>query len=219
MGLVVLSGAGMAVASIPDQGGVIHARYNTAFGSLRVVDDPATCKAVETAIAWNRVGPQGPAGPIGPAGATGLPGPAGPAGATGVAYNGKQASGTEAHLLSNPPGSSTTVVSVDVPAGSYAISAKATLINRDTHNNQATVDCLLSTGDESSVVLPPLALDSALPRFAAQAIALQDVATFSAPTTITVDCRSYAWDVVALHGAITAVQVTSVRSASVAPSR
>ena len=218
MGVVVLSGAGMAVASIPDQGGVIHACYNTAFGSLRVVDDPATCKAGETAIAWNRVGPEGPAGPSGPVGATGPQGPAGPAG-TSVAYNGKQASGTEAHLVSNPPGSSTSVVSVDVPAGSYAISAKATLINRDTQNNQATVDCVLSTGDESSVVLPPLALDSARPRFAAQAIALQDVATFSAPTTITVDCGSYAWDVVAIQGAITAVQVTSVRSASVAPSR
>jgi hypothetical protein len=74
---VVLGGAGVALASIPDASGVIHACRNTKDGSLRVIDSDAgqTCGKDEVALAWNQTGPQGPAGPQGPQG---------PAGANGV---------------------------------------------------------------------------------------------------------------------------------------
>ena len=77
VGAVVAAGAlavaGIALASIPGQDGMIHGCYNTTNGSLRVVDDSASCKTHETAIQWNQTGPQGPQGVPGPAGP---PGPA-----------------------------------------------------------------------------------------------------------------------------------------------
>ena len=59
---------GVAAASIPDDGSVIHGCYNQVNGGLRVVDPRATCKPGEVALPWNQTGPQGPAGPPGPAG-------------------------------------------------------------------------------------------------------------------------------------------------------
>jgi hypothetical protein len=52
-------------ATIPDSGGVIHGCYVQTNGTLRLVDDPSTCKNNETAIAWSQTGPQGPPGPAG----------------------------------------------------------------------------------------------------------------------------------------------------------
>lgn len=62
-------------------------------GVLRVVERPDRCKKqLETAITWDRVGPdgaqgpmgpEGPAGPMGPKGENGAAGPEGPAGPTG----------------------------------------------------------------------------------------------------------------------------------------
>jgi hypothetical protein len=67
----------MAHAAIPDGSGVIHGCYRNHDGSLRVVDDPTTCKHDETALSWNQTGPQGPQGPVG------APGPQGPQGIPG----------------------------------------------------------------------------------------------------------------------------------------
>ena len=87
VGVGALGAAGIAVASIPGQGGVINGCYNTTNGGLRVIDSSAgdACKTGETAIQWNQVGQQGPAGPQGPQGPAGPAGPQGPAGPTGPA--------------------------------------------------------------------------------------------------------------------------------------
>jgi len=76
---LVLSG-GMALASIPDAGGVIHGCYLTtgppqARGALRVIDTDAgqACVSGEIAITWNQTGPQGPEGPAGATGPAGEP--------------------------------------------------------------------------------------------------------------------------------------------------
>lgn len=70
--VVCLLPLGVAVAAIPDGGGVIHACYANGGGAVRVVDTSgqnASCDpAGETALAWNQTGPTGPAGPAGPAG-------------------------------------------------------------------------------------------------------------------------------------------------------
>jgi len=78
---VVLVSAGVgaaafaiAQAAIPDSNGVIHGCYAHHDGSLRVVDDPTTCKHNETALSWNQTGPQGAQGPTGPQGPQGIPG-------------------------------------------------------------------------------------------------------------------------------------------------
>jgi hypothetical protein len=72
---------GIAYATIPDSGAVIHGCYTKSTGTIRVIDSSVTnCKSGETSLNWNQTGPAGPLGPAGPAG---QPGPAGLAGAPG----------------------------------------------------------------------------------------------------------------------------------------
>jgi hypothetical protein len=70
----ILIGSGIAVASIPDSSGVIHACLKDA--KLRVIDSDAgqTCLPSEQALNWSQAGPQGPAGPQGLAGPAGTSG-------------------------------------------------------------------------------------------------------------------------------------------------
>jgi len=87
--LALALGTGVAFASIPDSGGVIHACYNKTSGKLRVTDatNPklAAClPSSETSVDWNQEGPAGPAGATGPKGDTGATGPAGPQGVPGA---------------------------------------------------------------------------------------------------------------------------------------
>jgi hypothetical protein len=81
----VAAAAGVALASIPDADGVVHACRNAVSGRLRVVPAGTTCRDGERALRWNVRGPQGEPGPAGPAGAAGAAGPAGPAGPEGPA--------------------------------------------------------------------------------------------------------------------------------------
>jgi hypothetical protein len=53
---------GIAYASIPDSGGVIHGCYNKANGVLRVIDSGKSCGAAEKPLNWNQTGPTGSAG-------------------------------------------------------------------------------------------------------------------------------------------------------------
>jgi hypothetical protein len=78
-----LAVAGLAYATIPAAGGVIHGCYQKNVGNLRVID-PATdkCRPSEIAISWNAQGPKGDPGPQGPVGPQGPQGPAGPPGET-----------------------------------------------------------------------------------------------------------------------------------------
>ncbi len=75
--LVAGIGAGLAVsavalATIPDSGGVIHACYKKSGGALRVIDDSVTnCAGSETSLNWNVAGQQGPQGPQGQPGVSG----------------------------------------------------------------------------------------------------------------------------------------------------
>jgi hypothetical protein len=63
--LLILGGAGLAIASIPSSSGVINGCYRTSGGNqgdLIVIDSAASCPAGYTALDWNQAGPQGPAG-------------------------------------------------------------------------------------------------------------------------------------------------------------
>ena len=82
-GAVLAFGVGLAVASIPDAGGVIHACYKNSQGQTRIVESAADCNPAETPIQWSQTGPAGPSGPAGPTGPAGPPGPAGPVGPQG----------------------------------------------------------------------------------------------------------------------------------------
>ena len=107
------AGAAIAVASIPDSGGVINGCYATntngvtmqpsvRIGALRVIDPSlphlitgpvgtptttnyaAVCLPDETSVTWNQTGPTGPTGPTGAPGGPGTPGQQGAAGAAGT---------------------------------------------------------------------------------------------------------------------------------------
>ena len=116
VGIGTLGAAGIAVAGIPGQDGIISGCYNNTNGGLRLIDRSSgdACKTGETAIQWNEAGPQGPSGPAGPvgpqgpAGPQGLPGPAGPEGASGyevVRANGEtDAADSKAQAATCPAG-------------------------------------------------------------------------------------------------------------------
>ncbi len=83
--VVVLAGAGIAYASIPDASGVIHGCYLAKNGSLRVIQSPGgACTAGETALNWSQTGLKGATGTNGTNGATGPTGPAGTGGTNGT---------------------------------------------------------------------------------------------------------------------------------------
>lgn len=85
LGAFALAG-GVAYATIPDAGGVIHGCYARSGGDLRVIDSTSQgCKQNEAPIAWSQTGPQGPKGDVGAAGPQGLQGPKGDKGDTGPA--------------------------------------------------------------------------------------------------------------------------------------
>lgn len=163
--------------------GVIFGCFKKVNGQLRVVSGPGQCLPSETSIFWNKVGPQGPQGPVGPQG------PPGPPPTLRITH---QASGVTLKV----PGE---VLSLPVPAGSYAISAKVTVINLD--NIHQVAFCFLSTGDSSGVVLGPAGDDSA------QVISLLDAATFTSTSdkTITLTCDTTNGE--ATNGVLSAIEV------------
>lgn len=86
LGLLAIGG-GVAFATIPGAGGVIHGCYAKLGGAVRVIDTGG-CRANESPLNWNQMGQQGPQGlqgPQGPQGAKGDPGPEGPTGSQGPA--------------------------------------------------------------------------------------------------------------------------------------
>jgi hypothetical protein len=79
---------GIAYASIPDAGGVIHACLLKNVGTIRVIDTaksglPGHCSNVETEITWNQKGQAGAPGAPGAQGAPGADGADGADGASG----------------------------------------------------------------------------------------------------------------------------------------
>ena len=68
----------IALAAIPDGGGVVHGCYDKGSGQLRVTDTqtnlPKSCTVKEAPLDWNLRGVQGLPGPQGPAGPAGAPG-------------------------------------------------------------------------------------------------------------------------------------------------
>jgi hypothetical protein len=68
----IVAVTGVALASIPDLGGMLHACVNNTTGVVRIVDTsksglPGNCLTsgplAETPVSWSKTGPQGPPGP------------------------------------------------------------------------------------------------------------------------------------------------------------
>jgi len=134
---------------------------------LRVVSGPGQCRPSEVSIFWNQEGPEGPPGP---------PGLPGPPGTTNLLFV-RQDPASPVTLAN----AETQVLSLTVPAGTYAISAKVSVANADTLIPQAA-SCKLSTGDVSAVVLGPDDNE--------QVISLLDAFTFPSETAIILSCNT-----------------------------
>jgi len=133
--VLLLAGVVLTRATIPDAKGVIHACYNKSGGSIRVIDDSVTgCGANETSLNWNVPGAAGPSGPIGPQGPVGPSGPQGPAGPAGpqgaLGPSNAYVRADQTTLVTLPANQlPVTVISLDLPAGSFIVSARVTKVS------------------------------------------------------------------------------------------
>ena len=125
---------------------------------------------------------------------------AGTAGSSSSAYH---ATSSQFFTIS-PPG--VDIISKQVPAGSYIIFFKIDLSLNDTSPQNAS--CTLSTGDSSTIRLPGAGATDFLFR---GMVVLQDAATFSAPTTITVHCSGFRYGTFQSKAVLTAIKVGSIQ--------
>lgn len=94
------------------------------------------------------------------------------------------------------------VISKEVPAGSYIIFFRAQMFGNDTGGDQ-NVQCTLSTGDTAGIRLGnQAAVNMGM-------LVLQDAATFSTTTTITVHCAGF--KVASFGNVLTALKVDSIQ--------
>ena len=173
---------------------VIYECYKKVNSQLIVVEDAGQCRPLEVLTCWNQTGPQGPPGPERPENSPGSPGTAG-AGNIWIRHQGNAVTLTD---------SVAQVMSLIVPAGTYAISAKASVANFDSAVQSAY--CALSTGDISGVELAGGSEDNK------QVISLLDAATFSSDTAITLSCLTLNGN--ATDGILTAIEVENLAQQS-----
>ena len=155
--LAVGGGAYAAVGSIPGPGGVIHGCYQKQGGNLRLVGGGKRCSASENAIAFNQ---QGRPGPIGP---------------------------SDAYQASTNTSADPLTLTLAVPAGSYAVVAKAVgTSDPTTTSTPGGAACILSsigggTDDDFSV--------NSIPMNGIAAFTNTIAVTFAAAGTIQYKCE------------------------------
>ena len=113
--------AGSAIASIPGPGGTIKGCYKKSNGSLRVIDSAKSCQSSEKALTWNTKGPAGPS----------------------EAFSGYRDPAVTVQ------GGYLDVARLDVPGGSYAVTATALLRTPSPPGQDASVVCFLKTQNGS----------------------------------------------------------------------
>ncbi len=127
---VAAAAASIAMATIPDDSGVIHGCYSTLplSGQLRVVDTATakSCRANEKPLDWNQQGRRGVTGPTGPAGPSGI----------------SQAWFKEASSPAYP--NPFTLLSLSLPAGTYMVTLTGEAIDASA-DGQVRVQCFVPT--------------------------------------------------------------------------
>ncbi|HEY8581589.1 MAG TPA: hypothetical protein VIL49_01530 [Capillimicrobium sp.] len=143
-------------------------------------------------------GPQGEPGPAGPEGPQGPPGPAGPGGAAGAAL--VRTTGPDVFTGTTPY-----VVSGTLPAGAYAVTAKAVL---GFNSVNATGRCSLSAGP-TAVDIAEGSVSSALP---SATVTTTYALSLPSPTVVALRCLTLGAGpgMNATAGSLVAVQVGSV---------
>ena len=197
---VTAAAGGVAYATIPSAGGVIAACYaNTGSlfqkaGVVRVIDPSKGqgCGSGETALSWNQRGPAGPQGPQGPKGDTGPPGPQGPKGDTGPPGPGGISAYYVTGKFQNTPLTkndvATQVLSLQLPAGKYALQASVEVFNLEP--NQQRYTCLFQAPNAtfSGLWVVDHAWISAEPP---ESPTLDTVVDLPSAQTVELDCKTY----------------------------
>lgn len=173
--------------------------YLAVFASVGSVPPSANWMLLAAAGGTGLTGATGPAGPAGVAGPTGLTGPTGPTGPSGAdgATGPAGPSGASAAFIARHDAfvavgtSATTVVTLDLPAGLYALFGKVVVTNND--SSPQSVTCSLSTGESALVRLNGYDTNGTgiSTDFYSQDIALQDLLTLGSPGTVTMTCNGF----------------------------
>jgi hypothetical protein len=218
-------GTGIAVAAgvtlpFSGDGNTINGCYSGG-GALKVLTPSApTCPVGFTPITWNQTGPQGPQGPKGdtgpqgpagiqgPQGDTGAAGPAGPAGSAGPAGT------SDAFIASNngivgliDDGQRHELTHLDLPAGNYAITAKAQVAG---HDRDAGYDCFVSAPSGDLDEVGAGTTTASFPFLIGAEITLEGTVTLSTAERITFACIGFQAGAEANRSKIVAVQVTNL---------
>lgn len=177
--LSVAAAGGFALAA--SGGGAISACASRRTGTLQLA---TSCRRGERAVSWNQRGPTGPPGSAGPAGspgAVGSPGPAGPPGLAGPPGPSSATSigGSFVSLLGN-----TTVATMGVGAGAYAIAAKTVIT--DDAGGSVYVFCDLSVDNPPDHDTSATMVGTASAR---PTVALELTHTFAGAGTIRLSCE------------------------------
>ena len=172
-----LAVAGIAYATVPDSGGVIHGCYASKDGALRVIDTGAggACDPKkETALNWSQTGPTG---------ATGPQGPTGPTGPTGTSHGYYAYGGL---LGGTTLGASFVKVGElkGLAAGTYIVSARG-LVEDLPKNQEAECKLVAGGNDVQETLVDTFAVGS--PR---RPFTLSAAATLTGPGSIETDCVS-----------------------------
>ncbi len=209
---ILVAGAGVAYATIPDINGVIHGCYSKSGGSLRVIDNTVTnCKSTETSLNWNLQGVQGPQGPVGPQGQQGpqgAQGPQGPQGSQGPAgpsgtSHGYFASAANVVIAGTPAYSA--IVSISgLAAGNYMLSGQVFIGD---YPSEPAVACRVQV---NGTVLINTDVGLTLKNGSTDYVVVTAVTTSGTSSTIEVDCSSADNTTFAQEANLTLIQVDTL---------
>ena len=187
--------------------------YLALFGSVGSVPPSANWMLLAAGGTKGDTGQTGPVGATGAAGPQGPQGPSGPSGSNG-ADGATGAAGTSAAFIARHDAfvavgtSATTVVTLDLPAGLYALFGKVVVTNND--SSPQSVTCSLSTGESALVRLNGYDTNGTgiSTDFYSQDVTVQDLLSLANPGTVALTCNGYAAS--ATSAKITALQVDSL---------
>ena len=184
---------GIAYATIPDGGGVIHACYQKNQGALRVIDtDKAqTCASSESPLIWSQTGQQGQQGP---------PGPTGPSDVWSV-------DGYDAGFKNLAPAQTWVDLATTstLPAGNYSVQAEAEADSTLSISTDYSCDLV----DSSTNVFQDTRATSSGDWVT---IPVQAVVTLASPDTISLRCIASVLGSSAFNWKLAAIKVGTVHS-------
>jgi hypothetical protein len=185
--------AAASLAAAPTAGAsTIYVCVKKKSGVMRLVDRKAKCKRGESKLTWNQSGPAGPAGKTGATGATGTTGSGGSAGLNGAVAGFSASEPNEINIA----GSTVTILSKSLPAGSYIISADVGLKlfgEETTKKPGADIECFLTDGSSEvgGIWGGGTTVELGSKQFIADgSIPLQLAITTTSTTTVKVECEA-----------------------------